>query len=111
RGGGLGGPTGGGRRRGRRLLWGRAEPTAGEALVFGRRYRELEQPIRRVGAVLESSDFHPARDGRDHLRALALAAGVPLSRVEEALEQVDLRDPAKRRGRADSLRVGQRVRA
>jgi hypothetical protein len=33
--------------------------TAGEALVFVRRYRELDDPARRVGAVLESSDFHP----------------------------------------------------
>jgi ABC-2 type transport system ATP-binding protein len=88
---------------------GLAEPTGGEALVFGRRYRELAQPIRRAGAVLESGDFHPARSGRDHLRALALAAGLPLSRVEEVLEQVDLRNAAKRRVRTYSLGMRQRL--
>src|SRR5215217_2533390 len=39
--------------------------------------RELDQPARRVGAVLESNDFHPGRSGREHLRVLALAAEIP----------------------------------
>jgi ABC-2 type transport system ATP-binding protein len=103
------GPNGAGKTTTLRLLLGLAEPTAGEALVFGRRYGELDQPIRSVGAVLESSDFHPARSGRDHLRALALAAGLPLSRVDEVLEQVDLRDAAKRRVRTYSLGMRQRL--
>ena len=66
------GPNGAGKTTTLRLLLGLAQPTEGEALVFGRRYRELEEPARRVGAVLESSDLHPGRSGRDHLRALAL---------------------------------------
>ncbi len=103
------GPNGAGKTTTLRLLLGLAEPAGGEALVFGRRYRELDEPIRRVGAVLESSDFHPARSGRDHLRALALAAGLPLSRVEEVLEQVDLSGAASRRVRTYSLGMRQRL--
>jgi ABC-2 type transport system ATP-binding protein len=103
------GPNGAGKTTTLRLLLGLAEPTAGEALVFGRRYRELEQPIRHVGAVLESGDFHPARGGRDHLRALALAAGLPLSRVGEVLELVEQAGAAKRRVRSYSLGMRQRL--
>jgi ABC-2 type transport system ATP-binding protein len=69
------GPNGAGKTTTLRMLLGLARPTAGEALVFGRRYEELAHPGRRVGAVLESDDFDPGRSGRNHLRALALAIG------------------------------------
>jgi ABC-2 type transport system ATP-binding protein len=103
------GPNGAGKTTTLRLLLGLAEPTAGEALVFDRRYRELAQPLAKVGAVLESTDFHPARRGRNHLRALALAADLPPGRVEEVLELVELRDAAKRRVRTYSLGMRQRL--
>jgi len=103
------GPNGAGKTTTLRLLLGLAEPTAGEALVFGRRYCELEQPARQVGAVLESTDFHPGRNGRDHLGGLALAAGLPLARVEEVLGQVELTGAAKRRVRTYSLGMRQRL--
>jgi ABC-2 type transport system ATP-binding protein len=103
------GPNGAGKTTTLRVLLGLADPTAGEALVFGRRYRDLEQPVRKVGAVLESTDFHPARGGRDHLRMLALAAELPLERVDEVLEQVELTGPAKRRVRTYSLGMRQRL--
>jgi ABC-2 type transport system ATP-binding protein len=103
------GPNGAGKTTTLRLLLGLAEPTAGEALVFGRRYRDLENPARRVGAVLESNDFHPGRSGRDHLRALALAAGIPEVRVEEVLELVELQSAAGRRVKGYSLGMRQRL--
>jgi ABC-2 type transport system ATP-binding protein len=103
------GPNGAGKTTALRLLLGLAEPAAGEALVFGRRYRELDQPARRVGAVLESNDFHPGRSGRDHLRMLALAAGIPLSRVEEVLALVEIAAVADRRVKTYSLGMRQRL--
>jgi ABC-2 type transport system ATP-binding protein len=103
------GPNGAGKTTTLRLLLGLAEPTAGEALVFGRRYRELEQPVRHVGAVLESSDYHPSRSGRDHLGALALAAKLPTTRVEEVLKLVELGAAAGRRVRTYSLGMRQRL--
>jgi ABC-2 type transport system ATP-binding protein len=103
------GPNGAGKTTTLRLLLGLAEPTAGEALVFGRRYRELDDPARLVGAVLESSDFHPGRSGRDHLRALAIAAELPSSRVEEVLALVELETAADRRVKTYSLGMRQRL--
>jgi ABC-2 type transport system ATP-binding protein len=103
------GPNGAGKTTTLRLLLGLARPTAGEALVFGRRYHELDSPARRVGAVLESSDFHPGRSGRDHLRELALAAEIPQSRVEQVLELVELEPVAARRVKTYSLGMRQRL--
>jgi len=103
------GPNGAGKTTTLRLLLGLARPSEGEALVFGRRYRDLDSPPRRVGAVLESNDFHPGRSGRDHLRALALAAEIPPSRVEEVLELVELEPVAGRRVKTYSLGMRQRL--
>jgi ABC-2 type transport system ATP-binding protein len=103
------GPNGAGKTTTLKVLLGLAEPTAGEALVFGRRYGELEQPARQVGAVLESNDFHPGRSGRDHLKMLALAAEISSSRVDEVLELVELHDNADRRVSTYSLGMRQRL--
>ena len=103
------GPNGAGKTTTLRMLLGLAEPTAGEALVFGHRYRELVQPARRVGAVLESNDFHPGRSGRDHLRMLALAAEIPRSRVEEVLALVEIEPAGDRRVKTYSLGMRQRL--
>jgi ABC-2 type transport system ATP-binding protein len=103
------GPNGAGKSTTLRLLLGLAEPTAGEARIFGRRYRELDAPARRVGAVLESNDFDPGRSGRNHLRALALAAEISPDRVDEVLELVGLAPAADRRVRTYSLGMRQRL--
>src|SRR5712691_8556390 len=105
------GPNGAGKTTTLRLLLGLAEPTVGHALVYGRRYRDLDRPMRRVGAVLESNDFHPGRSGRDHLRILALAAEAEISttRVEEVLELVGLAQAANRRVGTHSLGMRQRL--
>jgi ABC-2 type transport system ATP-binding protein len=103
------GPNGAGKTTTLRLLLGLAEPTAGEALVFGSRYRELAAPARRVGAVLESSDFHPGRSGRNHLRVLAVAAEISSSRVDEVLELVGLTSAAARRVKTYSQGMRQRL--
>jgi ABC-2 type transport system ATP-binding protein len=103
------GPNGAGKTTTLRLLLGLAQPTSGEALIFGRRYQELESPMCRVGAVLESGDFDPGRSGRNHLRALALATSIPSGRVEELLELVELQAAADRPVRTYSLGMRQRL--
>jgi ABC-2 type transport system ATP-binding protein len=91
------------------MLLGLAEPTRGRALVFGRRFAELERPATRVGAVLDSADLHPGRSGRDHLRVLAGVAGAAPGRAEELLELVDLAGAARRRVGGYSLGMRQRL--
>ena len=70
---------------------------------------ELDRPLHRVGAVLEASEVHPGRSGRNHLRVLAAAAGMPRSRVEEVLALVELSAAAKKRVKGYSLGMRQRL--
>src|SRR6266568_4445923 len=103
------GPNGAGKTTTLRLLLGLAEPTSGTALVFGRRYAQLEHPSRLVGAVLESGDFHPGRSGRDHLRVLAMTADIETCRVDEMLDLVGLTPAAHRPVKTYSLGMRQRL--
>ena len=103
------GPNGAGKTTTLRMLLGLAAPTSGHALVFGEPYAALERPSLRVGAVLEATDFHPGRSGRDHLRTLARAVGLADERVEEVLRLVDLDSAASRRVKGYSLGMRQRL--
>ncbi len=103
------GPNGAGKTTTLRMLLGLAAPTSGRALVFDHAYAELESPALRIGAVLEATDFHPGRSGRDHLRTLSQAVGLPDSRADEVLRLVELQDAARRRVKAYSLGMRQRL--
>jgi ABC-2 type transport system ATP-binding protein len=103
------GPNGAGKTTTLRIVLGLALPTSGRASVAGRRYRELDAPLKTVGAVLEASNYHPARSGRNHLRVLATAAGIAHARVDQVLAEVELSDAARRRVGGYSLGMRQRL--
>ena len=103
------GPNGAGKTTTLRMLLGLATPTSGRALVLGRPYAELDRPALSIGAVLEATDFHPGRSGRDHLRTLGRAVGIPDSRVDEVLRTVELRETGRRRVKGYSLGMRQRL--
>jgi ABC-2 type transport system ATP-binding protein len=103
------GPNGAGKTTTLRILLGLVHATSGKATIDGRRYRLLDDPVRRVGAVLEATNFHPKRSGRNHLRTLAAAAGVPTARVDELLDFVGLGNVARRKVGGYSLGMRQRL--
>jgi ABC-2 type transport system ATP-binding protein len=103
------GPNGAGKTTTLRTLLGLVSPTAGSARIDGKPYRELADPVRHVGAVLEASSFHPGRSARNHLRVVATAAGLPPTRADETLAQVGLAEAARRRVGGFSLGMRQRL--
>jgi len=103
------GPNGSGKTTTLRMLLGLVSITEGTATIGGRRYAELDHPIRHVGAALEATSFHPTRRAGDHLKSVALAGGIPLSRVDETLELVGLTEVARRRVGKFSLGMRQRL--
>jgi len=103
------GPNGAGKTTTLRALLGLIHPTRGSATIEGRPYGDLDDPTATVGALLDGGMLHPGRSGRNHLRGLALAAGVPTSRVDELLTLVDLAGAADRRAGGYSLGMRQRL--
>ncbi len=103
------GPNGAGKTTTLRMLLGLAEPSSGTATIDGQPYRSLPDPTGEVGAVLDSSGFHPGRRGRNHLRVLARAAGLPPGRVDEVLRMVGLEGDGRRRVKTYSLGMKQRL--
>jgi ABC-2 type transport system ATP-binding protein len=103
------GPNGAGKTTTLRILLGLARPDAGTALIDGSRYADLHAPRQRVGAVLDSTGFHPGRTGRNHLRVVARAAGIPRSQIERVLDFVQLTNAAGRRAGGYSHGMRQRL--
>ena len=103
------GPNGAGKTTTLRILLGLVRATSGSAMIDGKAYRELAEPVRQVGAVLEASNYHPKRSGRSHLRVLCTATGLPWSRADELLEFVGIANAAGRAVGGYSLGMRQRL--
>jgi ABC-2 type transport system ATP-binding protein len=103
------GPNGSGKSTTMRALLGLIRPTSGQALVLGKPFHELDNPVETVGASLDARDVHPGRTGRSHLRTLAAAAGLPNSRVDEVLDMTELTPARDRRVKGYSMGMRQRL--
>ncbi|MFE4857493.1 ABC transporter ATP-binding protein [Streptomyces sp. NPDC056670] len=103
------GPNGAGKSTTMRILLGLDRPTSGSALIGGRRYADLAEPLREVGALLDAQAAHGSRTARAHLQALAASNRIPAGRVAEVLEEAGLAAVAGRRIKTFSLGMRQRL--
>jgi ABC-2 type transport system ATP-binding protein len=104
------GPNGAGKTTTMRLLCGLSSPDAGRATVLGGPYRDLPNPGRRVGILLDASAQHGGRRGAEALAISGQLMGVDQARVGALLERVGLdRVAARKRVRQYSLGMRQRL--
>ena len=104
------GPNGAGKTTTIGMLLGLVRPTAGRAALFGRDiWRDPAEALRNVGAMIEAPAFYPYLSGRDNLRVLARAGGLPPAAVEAALASVELVERARDRFRTYSQGMRQRL--
>jgi ABC-2 type transport system ATP-binding protein len=103
------GPNGAGKSTTMRVMLGLDNPTSGTATIGGRPYRNIPNPLTRVGALLDANWVHPNRSARAHLRWLSRANGLPASRVDEVLTLVGLESVARKNAGQFSLGMKQRL--
>ncbi|HEX3842268.1 MAG TPA: ATP-binding cassette domain-containing protein [Acidimicrobiales bacterium] len=103
------GPNGAGKSTTMRMILGLDTPTSGTVRVDGKPYRQLADPLRSVGALLDAGAIVGGRSAANHLTWLADSNGIPRRRVAEVLEVVGLSDVAGRRVGTFSLGMNQRL--
>jgi len=103
------GPNGAGKSTALRCLLGLVNPTSGEALINGGPYSALQDPIKKVGAVLDSRGFHPGLTAMQNLKVMASASGIDFARITEVLKVVDLEGATNKRTKGFSLGMKQRL--
>ena len=103
------GPNGAGKSTTMRLILGLDRPQRGAATIGGKPYRELHNPLRTVGALLEARSVHTGRTAFNHLLFLAQTQGLPRSRVQEVINLVGLGAVANKRTGGFSLGMSQRL--
>ncbi len=103
------GPNGAGKSTTMRLLLGLDSPQTGTATIAGRPYRDLAEPLKVVGALLEARAVHTGRTAYNHLLVLAQTQGIPAKRVDEVIDLIGLQSVAHKRAGAFSLGMGQRL--
>ncbi|WP_020674341.1 ABC transporter ATP-binding protein [Amycolatopsis nigrescens] len=103
------GPNGAGKSTTMRMILGLDNPSAGQVRIGGKRYHELKQPLRTVGALLDAKWVHPNRSARSHLAWMAKSNKLPARRVDEVLETVGLSNVASKRAGGFSLGMSQRL--
>jgi ABC-2 type transport system ATP-binding protein len=103
------GPNGAGKSTTMRMILGLDRPTAGSALVNGRRHVDSPAPLGDIGALLDAKAVDKGRSARSHLLAIAATVGIGARRVDDVLELVGLSDVARKQTGQFSLGMGQRL--
>ncbi|MGA5165651.1 MULTISPECIES: ABC transporter ATP-binding protein [Streptomyces] len=103
------GPNGAGKSTTMRMALGLDHPTSGSVRIDGRHYRELDEPLKYIGALLEARGLHGGRTAYNNLLCLAQSNRIPESRVTEVLELVGLSAVTRKKPKGFSMGMGQRL--
>ncbi|WP_407561254.1 ABC transporter ATP-binding protein [Streptomyces sp. 184] len=103
------GPNGAGKSTTMRMMLDLDNPTSGSVRIDGKHYRELQEPLKYIGALLDAKNMHGGRSAYNNLLCLAQSNRIPDSRVSEVLETVGLTAVAKKKSKGFSLGMGQRL--
>jgi ABC-2 type transport system ATP-binding protein len=103
------GPNGAGKSTTMRMVLDLDNPTSGSVRIDGKHYRELDEPLKYIGALLEAKSMHGGRSAYNNLLCLAQSNRIPTSRVAHVLDTVGLSAVATKKSKGFSMGMGQRL--
>ncbi|WP_037634762.1 ABC transporter ATP-binding protein [Streptomyces katrae] len=103
------GPNGAGKSTTMRMMLDLDNPTSGTVRIDGKHYRDLQEPLKHIGALLDAKAMHGGRSAYNNLLCLAQSNRIPENRVAEVLDLVGLTAVAKKKSKGFSLGMGQRL--
>ncbi|OEJ94365.1 ABC transporter ATP-binding protein [Streptomyces thermolilacinus] len=103
------GPNGAGKSTTMRMMLDLDAPTRGTVRIDGRHYRELDEPLKYIGALLDAKAMHGGRTAYNNLLCLAQSNRIPAHRVDEVLDLVGLSAVARKKSKNFSMGMGQRL--
>nr|WSX49744.1 ABC transporter ATP-binding protein [Streptomyces sp. NBC_00974] len=103
------GPNGAGKSTTMRMMLDLDNPTSGTVRIDGKHYRDLPEPLKYIGALLDAKAMNGGRSAYNNLLCLAQSNRIPRSRVSEVLDLVGLSAVAKKKSKGFSLGMGQRL--
>ncbi|WP_405978567.1 ABC transporter ATP-binding protein [Streptomyces sp. NBC_00158] len=103
------GPNGAGKSTTMRMMLDLDRPTGGTVRIDGKHYRDLPEPLKHIGALLDAKAMHGGRSAYNNLLCLAQSNRIPEQRVAEVLDLVGLTAVAKKKSKGFSLGMGQRL--
>ncbi|MGW7101261.1 ABC transporter ATP-binding protein [Streptomyces sp. NPDC054838] len=103
------GPNGAGKSTTMRMMLDLDNPTSGTVRIDGKHYRDLPEPLKHIGALLDAKSMHGGRSAYNNLLCLAQANRIPEHRVSEVLDLVGLTPVARKKSKGFSLGMGQRL--
>ncbi|MEU4063620.1 ABC transporter ATP-binding protein [Streptomyces wedmorensis] len=103
------GPNGAGKSTTMRMMLDLDNPTSGTVRIDGKHYRDLAEPLKYIGALLDAKAMHGGRSAYNNLLCLAQSNRIPEARVGEVLDLVGLTPVAKKKSKGFSLGMGQRL--
>ena len=103
------GPNGAGKSTTMRMILNLVKPTKGEITIDGTRYTQLEQPIMKIGALIDANAVNPKFSARQHLELIATASSIPICRVDDILKETGLANVKDKRIGEFSLGMQQRL--